>query len=634
MVAMVLVALAGALLPAPARAQSSGDMADEIIYIDPDGVVRVRDPLFTAVTQIAWFSPVGGYTDAVLLDVNSDDDLEIAALREVSEVFTLDIYDPVVASGPTAPGQSIGGVPWERIATIPLAGPVGVLGAGNLDDGAPGEEILLSARAPVPGDTTYTQSLYYLRNVGPEDGSQWQAQGLPVSNDDWTSVALGDMDLDGVDEIGLVASAAGVLSAWQMRGPFDAVNLFRNEAKNRPWLHVDMGPFLGGGDLLGAVRDAPIGLPSLFIFRYQDGELVDEFGRDFDPSPNFIFFSDINGSGDAEAYMIRFVDTTVTNKPRLFMRHRGSDPAALLEDNLDSDNGFKVGASGDIDGDKKDEVILIRDSAIREYLSPDTVVTFSTTALQSNAQTLVVGNLDGAGYLPEVVLQSSPASVTASAPSGAPATVTTIEVASLPTGQNVPLALSVEGRPAWLGASADSGVTPATITLTFDASTLSQGQYTASLVLRSSNPRVLQQPVTVPVTLNVGPGLLVRPTSIHFIVHDCPTTAVLTQTLAVEAPQGTAYSVSLLRTAADEAAGATSTQDVQWPSSVPWLSATSPTGVAPENITFTVDSTKAAGAAGARAIVMATVNGVSIVRTVPVVYLCAETQIHLPVVAR
>ncbi len=124
---------------------------------------------------IGWYSPAGGYTTAVLLDVNGDGDMEIAAVRDVSGASSLDIYDPVITTGPTAPGQSIGGVPWALLTSIPLENPVGVIGAGNLDGAVPGDEILLSARVPASGtgsSTVYKQSFYYLRNVGAQNGTE------------------------------------------------------------------------------------------------------------------------------------------------------------------------------------------------------------------------------------------------------------------------------------------------------------------------------------------------------------------------------------------------------------------------------------------------------------------------------
>ncbi len=633
---LVVLATFCALLPTSARAQSPGDVADEIVYIDPAGVVRVRDGVPAGGVGVTWFSPVSGYTDAVLLDVNGDTDYEIAALRSAGDNYTLDIYDPVVATGPVAPGQNIGGVPWANLALIPLATPVGVLGVGNLDPATPGDEILLSSRVAATGtgaSTVYRQSLYYLRNSGAHDGHTWEAVALPISSEDWRAVALGDMNLDGVDEIALVAPDTGTLTLWQMRGSTAAARVYKNESDNRPWLDVAMGPFRGGGDLLGAVRDAPLGLPSLVILRWNNGSLADEYGREFDPSPNFIFFGDINGSGDAEAYMLRDVDPTLTGRSRLFMRQRGDDAAALTDDVLDVDNGYKVGAAGDIDGDGKDEVVLIRNNFIREYLAPDTSVTPTLTSMQTNERTLIIGNLDAIGYLPEVVFAATPAAMTESAPAGTPATVRTLEIAASPPLPAVPFSVAVADRPGWLDVSTSRSTTPAQVTLTFNASALSPGSYTTRLLFSSSSPLVLQQPFAVPITFTVARGLLVRPLGMAFIFLGCPDAGVQTQQLAVETPADTPYSVALLSAGAEATAAAA--PDAPWPSSVPWLSATSSTGRAPENVTLTADSALAGGGvAGARAIVMATVDSVQLVRTVPITLLCAETQIHLPVVTR
>lgn len=634
----LLLTLHFAVAPPAARAQSPGDPADEIVYIDPSGVVRVRDPLPAAGTGVTWYSPVGGYTDAVLLDLNGDTDLEIAALRESGDGRSLDIYDPVLATGPVAPGQSIGGVPWALITSIPIVQPVGILAAGDIDLTAPGDEILLSARVVASGTgdaTLYKQSVYYLRNEGARDGRAWEAVGLPISSEDWTSAALGDMNGDGIDEIGLVAGRTGTLSVWQMRGSGDAARVYKNESDNRPWLDVAMGPFRGGNDMLGAVRDAPLGLPSLVILRWDNGSLADEYGREFDPSPNFIFFGDINGSGDAETYMIRYVDSAVTGKARLIMRQQGADPAALLEDVLDADNGYKVGAAGDIDGDGKDEVVLIRNNGIREYMSPDTATSFTPTALQSNSRTLVIGDLDRVGYLPEVNLQAAPSLFVASAPSGTPSTLATITISGSPSSPAIPINATVSNHTGWLNVTPNSSMTPAQLTLTFDASALLPGTYSTNLVISSASPLVLQQPLVVPIRFEVSPGLLVRPTGMAFIFDGCPATGVQTRALEVHAAQGTPYSVWLLSTSAFEATVAQAIPP--WPSSVEWLTATSESKIAPGVVTLEADGAhvpEGATSQSARAGVTATVGGQQLVRTVPVTLLCATTRVRLPVVAR
>ena len=644
----ILLALCCALLPRLAHAQPPGDVADEIVYIDATGRMHVRDSVYTGTTEIAWYSPVDGYTDAVLIDVNGDSDAEIAGVRAVGGATTLDIYDPVVTTGPVAPAQSIGGVPWESVAVIPLAAPVGVIAAGNLDATTPGDEILLSTRTAVAGavgPTAFNQSVYYLRNVGAQNGRQWEAVGLPISNRDWSAVALGDMDSDGVDEIALVARDTGTLEVWQMRGPADAARVYANESDSRPWLDVAMGPFIGGDrDTLSAVRDAPIGLPSLFVWRWDNGALADEYSRDFDPSPSYIFMGDINNNGWAEAYMLRTVDAAITSKPRLFMRQRFNDTPTSFEDILDDDNRYQVGAAGDLDGDSKDELVLISTSGVREYMSPENAITFALTAFSTNGRTLLLGDLDRVGFLPEVVLSANHATVAANARSGDPSTTVLVTVTGDPAQPGVAVNVSIAERRPWLGLSGSSFVTPFAVTLGFEASNLRPGIYTANLILTSPSPLVLEPPVRVPVTFVVGDGLLVRPTSLAFIDTNCAAGAAQTQTLRVEASAGSTFSVSLLNAAAQveaEApvgtvaiAGTNAVGELVWPSSVVWLSATSPTNVLPEDVLLEAIVPEGVTAVYASAKVAAIVNEQSIVRSVPITLLCATAQIRLPVIVR
>jgi hypothetical protein len=104
----------------------------------------------------------------------------------------------------------------------------------------------------------------------------------------------------------------------------------------------------------------------------------------------------------------------------------------------------------------------------------------------------------------------------------------------------------------------------------------------------------------------------------------------------VEAPAGTIYTASLLEAApgdAQAAGGTPSAVDVGWPSSVPWASASSPNGVAVENITVVADFAKrTADLQFARLVVIARVDGVDIVRTAPITLMCTNQRTWLPVV--
>ncbi len=255
--------------------------------------------------------------------------------------------------------------------------------------------------------------------------------------------------------------------------------------------------------------------------------------------------------------------------------------------------------------------------------------------VQSNGTTLVIGDLDSAGYLPEVNLQAQPALLVTSAPSGTPSKIEVIEVKGLPASPAVPIGVSIANRPSWLSVTSDSATTPVQLTLTFDAATLPPGTYSTSLLVSSSSPLVLVQPLVIPISFVVTAGLIVLPTAMAFIFDGCPASGTQTQSLLVQAPSGTPFSVSLLSVSADAAEAVS--PDVQWPSSVPWLSATSASANAPNSVQLTADAAKVPGgatSAAARAIVMASGGSNSLARTIPVTYLCATSKSWLPFVAR
>ena len=119
----------------------------------------------------------------------------------------------------------------------------------------------------------------------------------------------------------------------------------------------------------------------------------------FEPGPRTVFTGDINGSGDDEAILLRKVDNDPT-AARLIVRSNGDDQVISEFQNglpLAEDNGYLAGAAGDIDGDGKDEIVIIRNNNIRYYPDANTsaqAVDYSTT---TNRRTIAIGDLDAAG---------------------------------------------------------------------------------------------------------------------------------------------------------------------------------------------------------------------------------------------
>ncbi len=667
---LALAALAPALAPDAAWAQT---VDEEIVYIDPAGVIRVHDPQTqSGRLAITWFSPTGGYTNAALVDANNDGDMEVVGLRSASDsgflAYRVDIYDPVVASGPVDPDDTIGSVPWALLYSLPLEDEPYLVAAGNLDPSMPGDEIFISEREP--SSNGYRQDLFYLRRDGALDGRAWARIDLPISDENWSSVAIGDMDIAGTDEVALVDSNAGALEIWRVEGAA-AGRIYNNESDDWIWNHAAYGNWRGDGrQLLAAVREGPASLRTLVILRISltTGEVVDDFSESFAPGPEFAFFGDVNASGDDELFMLRSLPTTITDRARLIGRNRGTDTLATFEEPLNPDNGFRVGAAGDIDGDGRAELVIVRADALRIFTTPEISIAFSDVTLTTNARTIAIGDLDRNGYLLPVRLAASPPSLSASAAAGGSPSAQTLTLSAQPGNIAVPFAAQLVatsepnlGRaPTWLALSPLQGATPKDLTVTFDPTRLRPGAYSAELRFTSSNGLVFDQPLVVPVTFNVTAGLLAEPGAITFRQVGCAPRGgpadLRTATFTIVAPEGTSYQASLLEAVApadaagaplDESAllaqaaalgpGAAAPDLRSWPSSVPWASATSPAGVAPEALTLTVDFSKRSTDAlmnQGRLVLLATVNGLQQVRSVPITLICAEMEIFSPFEAR
>jgi hypothetical protein len=87
-------------------------------------------------------------------------------------------------------------------------------------------------------------------------------------------------------------------------------------------------------------------------------------------------------------------------RARLIIRdYRNNDtvPIGMSEALLDGDNGYSGGAAGDIDGDGRSEIVLVRDIRIRIYGEPERSDLREELFTLTDGNSVRVGNLDAAG---------------------------------------------------------------------------------------------------------------------------------------------------------------------------------------------------------------------------------------------
>lgn len=164
-------------------------------------------------------------------------------------------------------------------------------------------------------------------------------------------------------------------------------------------------------------------------------------------------------------------------------------------------------------------------------------------------------------------LTVSPSALTFDAqPGGSAPANQTVSVSSVPPGTNFSVTTSASAR--WLSASASSGRTPATVTVSVDPAGLDAGTYTGSITVTAQG-----QTQSVAVTLNVArPTLTVNPTSLTF-----------NQILLQDPPSAQTVSVSSVPSGLNFGASVTSNS--------PWLAVSVAASRTPSSLTVSVDPT-------------------------------------------
>ncbi|MEZ4682012.1 MAG: VCBS repeat-containing protein [Caldilineaceae bacterium] len=518
-----------------AGARSATNNDDEVVYLDAAGYLRVIDPTPpTTDATVQWLSPIGGWRDFALADMNGDGDLEIVAVGGERDSGRLTIYDPVQVSGTVDAGHVINQIPWAELYSTPLLGRPLEVETGDLNPDIPGPEIafvfeLNPADRIDPASETRLSLLQAVPADGAAqpDGTKWEslATGVEFVNT-WERLSLGDLDNQGGEEIILVDDSIGVVVVYRIEESVEdevvtrkIVRLYENKSGNRPWLDSTVARFVPGPiNQLVLARSTTVGGESLWVLYYNDGSdeiFSDSYAEFFLPPPRTVFAGDIDANGDDEIFMLRSLPANDTTRPHLIMRNynNGSDPLPTFEVKLDADNGYMAGDTGDIDGDGRAEVIIMRNNTIRVYTTPEsTSANFQDfqPAATTNQRTVHAGNLDRNGYIKLPQLGVVPLQFDMDLSRGERSSPSTFTLSNLSQEASGPIGftIAIEGEPDWLQVSPRTGNTDTTVNVQFDAAAVAAGTYHTRIIVSTTTGVVLNAPVAIVANLTVRPGLV------------------------------------------------------------------------------------------------------------------------------
>lgn len=613
---------------------------DEVVYLDAQGYIRVYDPTqTTGAPAVTWVSPIGGWVDFALGDLNGDGDSEIVAVQGKTGSGRLTVYDPVITAGTVVPNQLFNGIPWRILYDTTVAGEPYLVRTGDLDSAVAGAEIAYATllNTEDEDDANDQVSLILLHTTDGAGGAWNSFAQRTTSGRPWQEVTIGNLDGTAPDEVTLV-DRDGALEVYRLNAP-TLMRIFNNESNSRPWQATTIARFFSVGlPGLAASRSASPGFNSFIVMVYDpddDSVFRDEHAEYFLPAPEHLFAGDINGNGDEEIFFLRNVPSTITNIPRLVMRNRGRDNPPAFEQALDNDNGFGGGAAGDVDGDGRAEVVIMRNNKLRTYTQLETnanSVEF-TPPVTTNGRTIHTGNLDRNGYLRTPTFSVSPAtSVESTLAAGEQSAAGNFTLSNTGIGGSIPYTVRSPGSPTWLRMTNTTGQTQGTFTIAFDARLLTAGVYTTTILIESSNPQVSNAPFAMSAKLTVRAGLTPRSLGVVVTAPSCAADAAdITVPLDITGPTGMTF-VAKIVAATQEASRDAS--GIEWPSAVTWVAAQSPNS-APTmmELTFHPQSLPSELVQATLELTAADSQGTQ-VRRVPLILLCTQAQLYLPLVAR
>jgi hypothetical protein len=499
-----------------ARAEPDAPAAlhhDEVVTLSPSGQIIVTD-VFPQPGMVPANCPSAANANC---PSTADDGWQYIAAGD----FRGDGYEQIVAIGggrlkvfdPFAAQAGKTPVTFER--TLTNFGTYELITTGDFNrDGK--DDIAATASWYNPG---YSDNLW-VYNVSTNTTMYSESFAAP-----WQAATTGDFNNDGADDLAMVRNPAGnspYLKVW------NGLNwsTIAEQAFGYPWITLEAGRLASTSlpDQLALLRTG-VGadLDSLLMFNVYSGGFSDVFpgqNGQWRYSPNFtsLALADLTGAKQDVMYLLR--DSVDAGKVSLLQVNPANVPVPGHEIALETGYySWKQVRAGDVNGDGRDEIVILRSDRFRVYPQlwqnesfREFPGSYRIQLTGTDWPVMVLANLDGPGVPSAPTLSVLPTSLSYKVNWGDPGTQKALAIENTGVGTIAWTAQVTQGSP-WLNLGSTFGTTPGTLFVSVNSVAAGVGTHTGNIRITATTPGTLNSPQDIPVTLTVpDSGFLVYPT--------------------------------------------------------------------------------------------------------------------------
>jgi len=508
---IVAVPLAGLIMtPTTVSAEPLAPAAvtdEEIILIDDVGRLKVDDPFTPAgIKKVEWNSGGDvGWSALAAGDMNGDTAAEIVAIGN----NRLKVFDPVVLPGFAPVGFEYiltGERLWRLIGTADF-------------DGDGRDEII--ATHDEPNSNAEVAMVF----DGGANGTTWVLARQFSTDSSWQALATGDVNGDGYSDLTFVRDHFSNITTYSGRD-WSVMADRPQEGQDWSWTTLAIGriaTFYVGNQIALSRINVGTSLPSVIYFRVSGNQyvnLVDNTPYVYNPPFTSLSLGDFNADTVQETAVLR--DPGSASVSLLVINPTGQPMRQFQQATGSGSSAYRQVRCGDLDGDGKDEIVIIRSDRYRIYTRPATDdsyvdiignLTVPPTAMDTPA--FAIANVDGPGVPAGPTLKVDPQSLTFNLPYAGTSPAQNVSITNVGGTGSLPWLSSVVAGSNWLRLSKTSGGTPDSLGISVNSTAVRPDVYVGTIRITAQDPTAINpvQDITVNLTLT-DPGFIVLPTEV------------------------------------------------------------------------------------------------------------------------